>query len=61
MKKLFGFILTFIISICIIGAEITGEVVKVLDGDTVIIQDGKDRYKVRLAHIDAPEKDQECR
>lgn len=60
MKKIFGLILTLFVSIYVISAEITGEVVKVLDGDTVIIQDGEDKFKVRLAHIDAPEKDQEC-
>ena len=60
MKKLFGFITTLIISLSLFGAEISGEVVRVIDGDTVIIQDGEDRFKVRLAHIDAPEKNQEC-
>ena len=60
MKNLFSIILTFIISLSVFSAEITGEVVKVIDGDTVIIQDGEDRFKVRLAHIDAPEKNQEC-
>ena len=51
----------FLCCLCfsLFSAEISGEVVKVLDGDTVIIQDGEDRFKVRLAHIDAPEKDQE--
>ena len=60
MRKLFGFILTFIISLSVFSAEITGEVVKVIDGDTIIIQNGEDRFKVRLAHIDAPELSQDC-
>lgn len=59
MKKIFSFI-TLFVSLSIIGAEITGEVVKVIDGDTVIIQNGDDRFKVRLAHIDAPELSQDC-
>jgi len=60
MKKIFSFISILFVSLCVIGAEITREVVKVIDGDTVIIQDGNDRFKVRLAHIDAPELSQDC-
>jgi len=60
MKKYFINFILCCVSFCVFSAEITGEVVKVLDGDTVIIQDGNDKFKVRLAHIDAPEKNQEC-
>lgn len=35
-----------------------GTVVKIYDGDTLTLQSGKRQYKVRLAQIDAPEKDQ---
>jgi endonuclease YncB( thermonuclease family) len=39
--------------------ELTGEVVKIADGDTLTILDGsKTRHKIRLAGIDAPEKGQ---
>ena len=40
-------------------ADITGIVLKVVDGDTVHVMDeGNKRYKVRLLGIDAPELDQ---
>jgi endonuclease YncB( thermonuclease family) len=39
--------------------ELTGEVVKIADGDTLTILDGsKTQHKIRLAGIDAPEKGQ---
>jgi endonuclease YncB( thermonuclease family) len=37
---------------------IRGSVVRVVDGDTFIVSDGGELIKVRLTHIDAPEKDQ---
>lgn len=36
-----------------------GRVVRVVDGDTLILDTGKDDVRVRLARIDAPEKRQE--
>lgn len=40
-------------------ANVTGVVVSVSDGDTItILDDTKTQHKVRLAGIDAPEKDQ---
>jgi micrococcal nuclease len=39
--------------------EISGEVVKIADGDTLTVLDGsKTQHKIRLAGIDAPEKGQ---
>ena len=35
------------------------EVIKVLDGDTVIVNDGKKEHRIRLCGIDAPESKQE--
>src|SRR5438093_12101905 len=44
---------------CAFAEAITGTVVRVIDGVTVVVQDpGKKRYRVRLAEIDAPERDQ---
>lgn len=41
-----------------LGGEIDGLVVKVLDGDTLIIRMGDSLRKVRVAQVDAPELDQ---
>jgi endonuclease YncB( thermonuclease family) len=39
--------------------ELTGEVVKIADGDTLTVLDGSNtQHKIRLAGIDAPEKGQ---
>ena len=39
--------------------EFTGKVVGVTDGDTItVLYEGKKQYKVRLQHIDCPEKRQ---
>ena len=44
---------------CLAGAEeFTARVIVVLDGDTVLVVRGTERIKIRLADIDAPEKDQ---
>jgi len=43
----------------VFAETITGTVVKIIDGDTLVVQDAaKKRYKVRLAEIDAPEPKQ---
>lgn len=40
------------------AAEIQGKVIRVLDGDTIEILQGKKPVRIRLANIDAPEKKQ---
>lgn len=40
------------------AAEFTGKVIAVMDGDTLLVLRGGQPVKVRLAEIDAPEKDQ---
>lgn len=52
-------VLAALISVAASAAEIVGRVVRVADGDTLIIVDGSNiQYRVRLAKIDAPEKSQ---
>ena len=42
-----------------LAAILRGQVVRVVDGDTLVVADGRHRkVKVRLSGIDAPEKDQ---
>ena len=43
-------------SLC--AAEIHGEVIRVLDGDTIEVLQDKKPVRVRLSNIDAPEKKQ---
>ena len=44
---------------CAYAESLSGTVVKVIDGDTLVVQDAaKKRYTVRLADIDAPEPKQ---
>ena len=59
MKKMFVFMLLLVTAFC--SAEgITGKVVKVKDGDTIVVLDGTlTMVTVRLAGIDAPEKKQD--
>lgn len=53
------FILTTILSISNVYADLYVKVYKVVDGDTVRVVDEKGvRYKIRLVGIDAPEKKQ---
>lgn len=40
------------------GQSLSGRVVRVVDGDTLEMRSSTDTVKVRLAHIDAPEKGQ---
>ena len=62
MNKLLCALLLYCISALASGEEYAGRVIKVLDGDTVLIL--RDDHlqapiKIRLANIDAPEKNQE--
>lgn len=59
MKKVL-LALLFGTAICVWGAEITGCVVGISDGDTITVLDDMDkgRFRVRLYGIDAPEKRQ---
>lgn len=54
-------ILTFIVVIVAnapVTEIITGKVIKISDGDTLVIEHGYDEIKIRLYEIDTPELDQ---
>lgn len=62
--KLFSFwnmlILSCLLSHTVIGAEIHGKIIGITDGDTVTVLDEQDKvpFRVRVSHIDAPERNQ---
>lgn len=58
MKKI-SLLFTFFFYAILLGQNISGKVVAVIDGDTIIIlDDSKNTHKIRLANIDCPEKNQ---
>lgn len=54
----FFYAVAFFLLISPAHADFAGEVVGVMDGDTVDVLVSNERVRVRLAHIDAPEKHQ---
>ncbi|ENC1606180.1 thermonuclease family protein [Escherichia coli] len=56
IKYIFSLAIIFSGSLC--AAQIQGNVIRVLDGDTLEILQDKKPVRVRLANIDAPEKKQ---
>ena len=52
-------LLFLIISLSSFAATVSGHVIRVSDGDTIVVMDSTNtQYKVRLSGIDAPEKKQ---
>jgi endonuclease YncB( thermonuclease family) len=52
-------LLAIVVVPCAFADTISGTVVSVIDGDTLVVQDAaKKRYTIRLAEIDAPESSQ---
>ena len=61
MIRLFLMVLMFTFSFpaYVLAATLQGQVVKVVDGDTITVQDVMGRkHRIRLAGIDAPEMNQ---
>jgi endonuclease YncB( thermonuclease family) len=52
------YLLLLLVSLPCFGYELTGRVSRVVDGDTIELKSDGERYKIRLAGIDTPEKDQ---
>ncbi len=58
-NKIVQIIILLAISVSLTGAEIAGTAIKIIDGDTVSIQETSgNTYRIRLYEIDAPEKRQ---
>lgn len=59
MKRAISLLLLLIISVGVNADTLIGKVVKITDGDTLVVLDaGNVQYKIRLAGIDAPETSQ---
>lgn len=64
MQNLRHLILLLLVSISLTAASIKFKVVKVIDGDTITVEEISEfspkpgKFRVRLSDIDAPEKDQ---
>lgn len=59
MKKLTTLTLFLLITLLSFSYTITGKVIKVSDGDTIVIMSEGVKHKIRLNSIDCPEKKQE--
>ncbi|MGL5904243.1 MAG: thermonuclease family protein [Cetobacterium sp.] len=57
MKKINLLLIFFILSA--LSFAFTGKVIKVADGDTITVQNGEEKVRVRFYGVDAPEKKQE--
>lgn len=58
MKRNFVVLFVILFSGSLCAAEIQGNVIRVLDGDTIDVLQNKTPVRVRLVNIDAPEKRQ---
>jgi len=58
-RHCFACCLLLLLSISAFGAELRGVVVRVTDGDTIVMKVGADQHKIRLSGVDAPELAQE--
>ena len=58
LKLLFFLLSSSILISNAFGYEYQALVVKVIDGDTIVVNHNNDRRKIRLIYIDAPEIDQ---
>lgn len=58
MRCLWAFLFTLLLASSAFAGEFTGQVVSVLDGDTVEVLNGHHTERIRLSGIDCPEKGQ---
>ena len=58
MRGFWAILLTFLLAHSALAGEFTGQVVGVLDGDTLEVLNGHHTERIRLSGIDCPEKGQ---
>ena len=58
MKKILALIIVLIWANVALAEEYSAKVIVVIDGDTLVVLHNNAKVKIRLANIDAPEKDQ---
>ena len=58
MRCLWALLFTLLLASSAFAGEFTGQVVSVLDGDTVEVLNGHHTERIRLSGIDCPEKGQ---
>lgn len=54
-RHCFACCLLLLLSISASGAELRGGVVRVTDGDTIVIRSGAEQHKIRLSGVDTPD------
>ena len=54
----FASLFLFLASAAVAAEPITGKVIRIVDGDTLVILVGTEQVKIRLAQIDTPERGQ---
>ena len=58
MTRLAACVLVFLLSISAAFADFSGQIIGILDGDTIEVLDNNHTERIRLNSIDCPEKDQ---
>lgn len=58
MKALLAALASFLCANVLLAEEFDAKVIAVMDGDTIMVLRDSEKIKIRLANIDAPEKDQ---
>lgn len=57
-QKVIIFVLLFLLPFSSLAKELRGKVLRITDGDTIVVQQNNKQFRVRLVNIDAPERGQ---
>ena len=58
MASIIQLLTFFVFSICASAETLEGQVIKIVDGDTITLQADQEKYRIRLSEIDTPEINQ---